>query len=323
LLVLCLFAGGAFFRPGSAQGQGSADKVSAAECCAVLLYTVGARSLGLGDAVTAATSPGAIFANPAAIGGIVTDQFVVHSASTPLDTRTTISLLLNSEVAGTFGVTYRLIDLGEIPSTDENGVVTGNTSNYFQLLVATYATRIAGSFFAGVNYKLFQFRIDCQGYCGGEEVSATTHVVDLGVHFESARIPWLRVGASVVNFGFPLQVVNDAQADPTPLRLRAGVGYEIAHHLREDRQVQVWLYGDVVASPRDPGASKLNVGAEMSVEETIHVWAGYAAGSSGLTAGAGVGVGLTYDRFDAGISKSFATTPDQSEPTQLSFGIRF
>ncbi len=323
-LVLCVLAGWLVVRPSAGRAQGSADKVSATECCGVLLYSVGARSLGLGDAVTARGAAGALFANPAAIGEIDRDELVVHSATTPLDKRTTISLLLHSDVAGTFGVTYRLIDYGDIEATDVNNNPTGNLSVYERMLVATYATRVADGLYAGVSYKLFQFRNDCQGYCFGEELSATTHALDLGVQYQWRRIPDLRLGASVVNFGFPLQVVNEAQASPMPVRLRLGAGYEVAHHLREDRQVQLWLYSDLVASPRYPDLSKLNFGAELSVEETIFLWAGYAAGSGGgLTGGAGVGVGLKYERFDAGVSRSFAVTPDQSEPTQLSFGIRF
>ena len=304
-----------------ASGQGSA--VSATECCIELLNALSARSLGLGDAVTARSAPGSLFANPAAVAELGRDQFVLHSANTVVEKSTTLSLLIHSEVAGTFGLSYRLIDYGDQEATDENGNPTGRLATFVQLLTASYATRVLAGLDAGVNYKLYQFREDCSGFCNSQETSATTHGIDLGVQYRSARMPDLELGAALVNLGFPLQVINEAQASPMPVRVRVGAGYEVAHHFREDRRIEAWLHGDLVASPRDPGASLMNIGGELAVEQTIFVWAGY-AGGSGFTGGAGVGVGLRYDRFEAGIAKRFVSSPiDESEPTQVSFGIRF
>jgi hypothetical protein len=85
----------------------------------------------------------------------------------------------------------------------------------------------------------------------------------------------------------------------------------------------LWLTADLVASPRSIGESLVNIGAELSLEETVFLWAGW-AGGSGLTGGAAIGVGLDYDRFDVGIARSFTTTPlQESEPIQITFGIRF
>ena len=306
-----------------ARAQGAADTVSAQECCLPLLFAVSARSLGLGDAVTARSAPGAVFANPALVADIERDQFAIHSANTTIEKSTTLSLLIRSEVAGTFGIAYRLIDYGESEATDENGNPTGRLALFEQVLTATYATRVGNGLNAGVNYKLYQFRNDCRGYCGGEGTSATTHGLDLGLQYRPSRIPDVQVGAAIVNLGFPLQVVNEAQASPMPVRLRFGAAYEIAHHFRADRQLEAWAHGDIVANPRDPGDLIVNLGGELAVEQTIFLWAGY-AGGSGLSGGAGVGVGLRYDRFDAGVAKRFISSPiDESEPTQVSFGIRF
>ena len=311
------------FVAGGAAAQDATDEVAAQECCLPLLFAVGARSLGLGDAVTARLAPGALFANPAVVADIDRDQFVIHNANTTIEKSTTLSLLFRSEVAGTFGLSYRLIDYGESEATDENGNPTGRLALFEQVLTASYATTVAPGLNAGVNYKLYQFRNDCRGYCGGQGTSATTHGLDVGFQYRPGRLPDLQLGAALVNLGFPLQVVNEAQASPMPVRVRVGAGYELAHHFREDRQVEVWLHSDLVASPRARGESILNVGGELAVEQTIFLWAGY-AGGSGLTGGAGVGVGLRYDRFEAGVAKRFVSSPiDESEPTQVSFGIRF
>jgi hypothetical protein len=40
-----------------------------------------------------------------------------------------------------------------------------------------------GGLSAGVNYRLFQQRIDCNGQCGGEESVAFTNAVDAGLRY--------------------------------------------------------------------------------------------------------------------------------------------
>ncbi len=194
------------------------------------------------------------------------------------------------------------------------------------MLTATYATRVAAGLNAGINYKLYQFKQSCAGSgidCTTQGFSATTHGIDVGVQYRPARLRSLELGASVVHLGFPLQVVNAGQASPMPVRVRGGAAYEVAHHFQPDSTAQLWLTADFVASPRNLGGSLINVGAELSLDETIFLWAGW-AGGSGLTGGAAIGVGLTYDRFDVGIAKSFVTTPlEDSEPLQITFGVRF
>lgn len=322
-IAVCLLVQPLGAETGRAAAQEATEEVSAQECCLPLLFAVGARSQGLGDAVTARLAAGAMFANPAVIAEVERDQFVIHSANTVIEKSTTLTLLIRTEVAGTFGLSYRLIDYGESEATDPNGNPTGRLALFEQVLTASYATTVGAGLNAGVNYKLYQYRNDCRGYCGGQGTSATTHGLDVGIQYSPSRYPDLRLGAAIVNLGFPLQVINEAQASPMPLRVRVGAGYELAHHFRDDRQVEVWLHGDAVASPRGRGESLVNVGGELAVEQTIFLWVGY-AGGSGLTGGAGVGVGLRYDRFEAGVAKRFVSSPvDESEPTQVSFAIRF
>jgi len=297
--------------------------VPATECCLPLLFTVGARALGLGDAVTARTSPGSLFANPATLADVTDDEFLVHNTRTSLEQSNTFTLLIRSEVAGTFALSYRLVDHGEQDARDPNGNPTGRIGVFEQILTASYATRVTTGINAGINYKLYQFRQDCRGFCGIEGFSATTHGIDAGVQVRPSAIESLELGASIVHLGFPLQVINADQASPMPTRIRVGGAYEVAHHFTADTAVVAWLVLDVIASPRDASQSLANVGAELSLDRTLFLWMGY-AGGSGLTGGASVGVGLVYDRFDVGVSKSFLSSPiDDSEPIQFTFGIRF
>ena len=105
----------------SAQSGG----VSAQECCLSLLFPVGARAMALGNAIAARPDGGALFANPAALASLDSDEFFVHSLTTSLEKATSFTLLIHSDVAGSFALSYRLVDLGEEQRTDGSGNVTG------------------------------------------------------------------------------------------------------------------------------------------------------------------------------------------------------
>jgi hypothetical protein len=80
---------------------------------------------------------------------------------------------------------------------------------------------------------------------------------------------------------------------------------------------------DVVDPARRPGEPLGNIGLELSFQETLFLRGGY-GGSSGFAGGGAVGVGLRYNRFDVAVAKSFVSSPlDDSEPVQVTFGIRF
>jgi hypothetical protein len=293
-------------------------------CCVSLLDPTGARALSLGDAVTARPAADALFANPSLLGPLVDDQFLVHNASTSIADLNTFTLLLATSV-GSFALSYRLNDFGEIATTGETpgGPETGSSAFTEHSLIATYGTRIGAGFSAGVSYKLFQLRLDCRGFCGTEPFAATTHMLDLGAHWAAPPIPGLELGASLVNVGFPLQVINEAQASPPPARLRVGAAYEVLQHSQLDSIARLRVSVDAVQNVASPGLPTLNAGAELSLDETLFVRAGY-GGGAGAAGGAGLGVGLRYDRFDLAVAKSFSSSPlETGDPFQVSFGIRF
>jgi hypothetical protein len=298
-------------------------QVGSAACCIQLLAAIGARALALGDAVGARTGPGSIFGNPAAAANVEDDQFVVHSSNTAVARSNTFSLLIRSEIVGTIGVSYRLIDLGEIQATDRQGNVTGEIGLLEHALTATYATRIAPGLRAGLSYQLFQFRQDCRGFCDVESYAATTHLVDAGLQYSPAFLARLELGVSLLHLGFPLQVKNAPQAAPTPARLRLGAAHEVLQHVRPDSALQVWLSADLLAAVGDPGDATLNIGAELSLDDRFFVWLGYGSGA-GLVGGPALGVGLELDRFSVGVARSFVSSPiEGADPFQVTFGIRF
>jgi hypothetical protein len=313
-LLVLLGGGGA-----AAQGAGSA-----AECCRELLWPLGARALALGDAIGARPAFGALLSNPALVANLDDDMFAVHTAENPGFESSAFSMLIQSEVIGLLGVTYNLMDVAEIASTDEFGNEIGRLKFTNHTLTATFATTVAPGLSAGLSYQLFHSRQDCSGFCNAiESQTATTHLMDAGVHFTPAFLPSLELGASVLHLGFPLQVKNAEQADPTPSRLRLAAAHEVLQHIRQDSVLQVWLGVDGLVPFRDPSAATLNVGAEISLEDTFFLWGGYGGGGV-LPNSAGLGLGIEYNRFSLAVARAFVkTTLGDADPFQVTFGIRF
>jgi hypothetical protein len=147
--------------------------------------------------------------------------------------------------------------------------------------------------------------------------------MDAGVHYTPAFLPDLELGASVLHLGFPLQVKNAEQADPTPSRLRLAAAHEMLHYVRQDSVLQVWLGVDALVPFLDPSAATLNAGAEISLDDTIFLWAGYGGGGV-LPNSAGLGLGIEYNRFSLAVARAFVQTSlGDADPFQVSFGIRF
>jgi hypothetical protein len=311
-------------RPTLAQSASAANaRVGAVECCLPLLFPVGARAVGVGGSLTARPGPDGVFVNPASLAQLGRDEFRIHNAETEIETSNTFALAFGVRAVGSFGLSYRLVDYGEIEATDDFGTPTGRMRLLAHALMASFATTMAPGLYAGVSYKLYQFRQDCSGFCGVPGFAATTHALDLGVQYHPRLWPALQLGAAVTHFGLPLQVINAEQADPMPTRIRAGAAYELLHHVSADSTTFLWASADVSGSWRDGVGTTGGVGLELVLDRTIFVRAGYRTGS-GRDAGAAVGVGLSYDRFDVGVARSFISSgiggPD---PFQITFAVGF
>lgn len=289
----------------------------------MLILPVGARSIALGRALTAMATPDAVFSNPAGLAGVDGGYLMVHHTDVAAQGNA-FSLVFAPEGVGTLGLSYELVDFGEIEQTDDRGQTIGAVTLRHHVLVASYGAHLAGGLGAGISYKFYQFRIGCRGTCGGEEVTATTHAVDVGVRWHSQRFPALQLGAAVSNIGFPLQVINAQQADPLPVRIRVGGAYEVLHHLRRDSGLELWWAVDVVDEWHEPGSPDVSTGLELSIGDAVFLRSGYVPGE-GIGTGAAIGVGIDYDRFTVSIARSFASSPLEAveEPMQFSFGLRF
>lgn len=306
------------------QGGGEPEPDRSEECCLLLLVPVGARASAIGGTGTARSGPDAVFRNPAGLAGLESNMFVIHHSDMSLAAQIDAFSLLMTPFSSTFALSYQLFDKGDITTTDPTGLPTGELSLRDHLLVASFATAVGGGISAGVNYKLFQQRIDCTGDCGSSESRGTTHAVDIGMRLAPRWHPELEVGAGVVNLGFPLQLVNAAQADPLPARLHLGLGYDVLGAFREDSLLALRLLLDVRDFLTEPGTPVVSYGVEMDMQRIVFLRAGYAPGE-GLGTGAAVGVELRYDRFDVAVARSFVNSSLEAdtEPFQVSFGLNF
>ena len=300
--------------------------MSANECCLSLLQPFGARAVSLGQALSARASADGLFYNPASIGNNRA-QFIAHHETTFEGQNNSLTVLINAGLAGSFALTYVLVDLGESDVTSPSGGdVIGTLSSREQQLIGTYATGVTNLLRAGVSVKLFNAGNFCTGSCAGAEASGTTHLLDLGVQAQVPQVPSWEIGASLMHMGFSLQQKNAEQADPPPVRVRLAAAYELWHHFASDSTVSVWISADVVNRLRSPTTPVGSIGVEVAFDQTILLRAGYSGTGDAIARGAaGIGVGIHYQRFTVGVSKAFGfdTFDTGSDRFQVSFAVQF
>lgn len=309
--------------PLSAQDDAAPD-AEGPECCLLLLVPVGARASSLGGSSTARSGVEAVFRNPAGLAGLERNTFVVHHSDISVNTQVDAFTLVLTPRGFGLGLSYQLFDNGEIPTTDGFGQPTGELVLRDHLLVVSFAAPVTTGLSAGVSYRFFQQRIDCNGQCGGEESVGTTSAIDAGLRYQPEWHAALELGLSLVNVGQGLQVVEAAQADPLPGRIHAGAAYDILAATGADDRVALRITTDVRDVLRQPGSPTVAVGMELDVQQAVFLRAGYAPGE-GLGTGAAVGVELRYDRFDVAVARSFVNSQlgTDTEPFQVSFGLNF
>ena len=295
------------------------------ECCLNLLVPVGARASALGGAVTARGGADAVFRNPAGLTDLTGGRFVIHhSDDTTVDVQVDAFSLLFTPFSTAVGISYQLFDRGEIETTDATGQVTGELALRDHLVVASFALPVGGGLSAGVNYKIFQQRIDCTGLCGGQEDVVTTQAADMGLRYRPPWNPAVQLGLSVVNAGFGFQVVGAEDEEPFPGRIHIGVVYDVLSLAPTDGSVALRVAVDARDQLSRPRSPTVAVGVELDLQQAIFLRAGYAPGE-GLGTGAAVGVELRYERFDIGVSRTFSNSllEADSEPFQVSLGLNF
>ncbi|MEW6516292.1 MAG: PorV/PorQ family protein [candidate division FCPU426 bacterium] len=204
-----------------------------------------------------------------------------------------------------YASTYNFMEINEF------GEEVGALENYDLLAAVTHARDLGAGLSAGLTAKYFTSLLAGYSSQGG--------AVDLGLQFKLPGLP-VRLGAALRNLG--AMTAFETEADPLPLRLLAGIGWE-------------WLPGEghavnVLADFQQPltGAEDRAVaaGLEYMYQSLVSVRAGYRVldelGSLSLGAGVrfgGFGLDYAYQPFDGlGDNHRFTLSyyfPEQAGPS--------
>ena len=296
-----------------------------------LLLPVGARSVGMGQAVVA-DRPGSesVWWNPAAIGAATRREAAIHHSQSVAGTGDAVTVVIPSSLLGVLALWVNIFDYGEQQSNPDPTVpVEGGGGTIIPrsfIYAATYATSLGSYVTAGLTYKLVQFRIDCTGPCPDIAFAATTSALDLGAQFMVKRSLPLIIGIAARNLvGLKLQVNDSPQSDPIPRRLQVGAQYRIDLPASIAPETAVRLAFDV-ADGIHVGNPAPRFGADISFRERFHVRGGYAVEASQSEAGGpSIGLGLSTGNlvFDVARVVSGLSADAGKAPTYLSLRYLF
>jgi hypothetical protein len=295
-----------------------------------LVFPVGARAAGMGQAAVALDGRGeAAFWNPAGLGSLTASEVGLHAATLVAGRTSTVTAYFPKGGIGVLGGAAYLVDYGDFPRTDTNGIVIGQISPRNFEFLASFATALGQTFLFGLSYKLVQFRADCSGDCRDlPNGQGTSHAVDLGGQLSLGATGALRVGIAVRNVGFRLQVQNRDQADPLPARLAVGAVYRVLlpplRGAAEGERFDVLVAADVDSPWGRAGESEMRLGVDAGYKDVVRVRGGYAFVRDGLS-GASLGLGIATGSLGVDLARTFLTGSDlvTENPTFFSFRVTF
>lgn len=288
-----------------------------------LVLPVGARAVGLGQAVVADfLGSESLWWNPAALAREQTREGAIHHSQTFALTGDALTVVIPAVPVGVVALSADLYSAGTQDVTDATGTY-GSITPRTTIFAATFAGTLGSHAMVGLNYKYYQRGINCSGGCSGLPTQGTsTTALDMGVQFRPLRDSSLYVGVALRNVGPRLQVNDAPQADRLPTRLDIGVTY-VPYLASLGPDAELRLGADVVSAipSSSPG---VRVGADLGWQHRVHVRAGYASlapGGSGPT----IGVGASTGRLQLDIARLFSDNVANTgqPPTYLSLRIVF
>jgi len=308
-------------------GQDTPAESSAPEGALFLLLPVGAEGVSLGRAMTAVTSAESAFWNPAGLAGLDRTELLIIRGDPLAGVSTALSWLLVRQPFGVLGLSYHLLDGGEQNLVDDQQNVRGTISIRSHVGVVSAATRLIGWLDVGLNMKIVRFDLTCRGQCDDSGVQSSGWSGDVGLQAQPfANLP-LRFGAMVAHFGPKFQVVNAAQADPLPTRIRLSAAYEVLQHFSPPPDLALWVRFEVEDRLRQSGeAPSFYVGTELvaGTDDAIFLRASHAREEIKEADEIAFGAGLRFQRFELALARSFTSSIlEGSEPVYVSFAVLF
>jgi hypothetical protein len=287
-----------------------------------LLLPVGARAVGMGQAVTATASGGdAIWWNPAGQTDATRVEIHLHHSQSLAGTADAVSVLLPHPLLGSLSISVSTVDFGEQELAGPGGG-TGLLVPRSFVFGASYAAALAPWLSAGLTYKIVQLRVDCSGACQDVQVfTSTTSAVDFGLRLPVTPSRRFTLGVAVRNVGPRLQVVDSEQADALPARLHLGVDYRVWSRQSAAGETQLRLAAELVDRLKIGGPS-VRIGGEIAHDGRFFLRGGYDSDEGG---GPSVGGGIVAGSFAIDIGRVLAgLSADLGQPpTHISLRYRF
>jgi len=285
-----------------------------------LLIPVGARSIAMGGAtVSNITGAEAMFYNPAGMAASNKSEVLFNNMNWIGDINLNyLAATFNGESIGTFGLSFKSLDFGDIEETTEDYPDgTGNTySPSFIIVGLSYSRMLTEKITAGITTKYI--------HEGILQTEASTIAFDLGVQYSFNNN--LRLGVVMKNVGGKMKFAGrnlertyqisgaDINADngyyegvalasDVPSLFTFGMAYTV--DLNEDNLVN--LTGTF--SSLNDASDKSNIGLEYSWQNMVFLRGGYNYLSEGQTDnifGASFGAGIKYQIGDFDVYFDYA-----------------
>lgn len=279
-----------------------------------LLLPVGARAVGMGEAVVAQRGGSdMLWWNPSAIAGNGPSdhELALHHSTTVVGQGNALALVWPLENRSAFGLAINVLDLGQQTLTNDQGASIGVATPTDYSIAATYALVPVPWLALGATLKHVEAGIPCSGECSGLGIaSSQSNGFDLGLQFRPTMIP-LTIAAAARNLGIASDGVR-------PGRLDFGADYKVLAFARGDDRIEVHGAADLVSTVH-LDSTTARVGTDVVVDEKLHVRAGYIRDAVNGSGGA-IGVGLQSGKlvFDLGRTYGGLTGTDDKPPTYFS-----
>ncbi len=305
-----------------ASGQSNPDKV---EGGLDFLLPIGARSLGMGQAVAAsATGSDALWWNPALIahGPRELALHLTRNSSLIAETDAAGAFVLPVRRLGAFALSVRYINYGsQAAQADATGQV-GTFVNTTTTVAATFAPIITDRISGGITYKLLRYQFNCTGSsCDSPTNAPQAPAIDAGLVYVMTADSTVSIGAAVRNLGPKLQVKDAPQADPLPGRVDVGVQY-VPRLAQLSKEARVTLAADVVSFLSGGGSPGFRLGGELSWQNRYQVRAGYVAtGPTG--SGPTFGFGIRTGKLQIDLAQLLSDVGSQSGVTPTFLSMRY
>jgi hypothetical protein len=288
---------------------------------AFLLLPIGARAVGLGQAVVADYAGSeSVWWNPAAIAQTEKREAAIHHSQTVVATGDALTYMAPSRV-GVLALSLDVLNFGDQQVTDEQGPV-GVILPRNLVVAGTLAHSVGQRFNGGISYKIIQFRVDCSGQCANVATfAAKSNAVDAGFQYKLLGPAPMMLGIAVRNVGARLKVDQRSRPDPLPTRVELGIAYPITIIARYVSDIDVKLDAAVTADNKfDAAAARF--GADFVWQHQVYLRAGYAANETN-GAGAALGFGLVAGKLEFDIARSFGGLSSDAGQPPTYFSLRY